>query len=112
MSKRLKKHANTLRFLATCDKHTSKSILRSAQPELLACVSDICHNILNGRVELSPKERKGLAKYKASLRKIANRKTTQKTKRELIQKGGFLNTLLGPLLSNILVPLTKNLLGK
>lgn len=110
MSKRLKKHANTLQFLANCDKHTCKSIVQKAKPDLLSCISDICFNTLQGRVNLKPTEKKKLAKYKTQLRKIANTKTTKKSKRELIQKGGFLSALLGPLLSTVLGPLTKSLL--
>lgn len=107
MSKRVKKYLPTLQLLAKCDKHTANSVVKSAKPEFLSCVSDICHNILQDRVKLSPKEKQKLFKYKQQIRKIAKKSTTQKSKRELIQKGGFLAAILGPLLGSIIGPIAK-----
>lgn len=111
MTKRVKKYADTLKYLAYYNKASGKSIINSAEPELVNCFSDICYNILNGKVTLSQTERNKLAKYKSQIRKIANKRTTQKTKKTLIQKGGFLSALLGPLLGSIIVPLAKGLFG-
>lgn len=110
MSKRLKKYAPTLQFLSKCDKHTAASIVKSSKPDFISCVSDICHNVLQDRVKLTPKEKKALAKHKAKLRKLASSKTTQKTKRELIQKGGVFGILLKTI-APILAPLVKTFLG-
>lgn len=88
MSKRLKQHADTLKYLSSCDSHTDRSIITEATPSLSCCFSEICHN-------------------KNHLRKIANRKTTTKVKKRLIQKGGFLSALLAPL-----VGLVSSLFGK
>lgn len=111
MIKRLKKHAGTLQFLAKCDKHTANTIIKGAKPDLLCCISDICYNILQGKAKLSVNQKAELAKYKTHLRKIADKKTTNKTKKTLIQKGGFLGTLLAPLIGSILGPLAKGLFG-
>lgn len=108
MTSRLRKNANTLRLLAKCDKHTAKSIIKSAKPNLISCISDVCYNTLQGKVKLSPMEKRKLSKYKDNLRKVSNKSTTLKTKKELIQKGGFLAALLRPLLS-LIGPLVGNL---
>lgn len=110
MTHRLKTHAKTLEFLTKCDKHTARSIIKGAKPDLLCCISDICHNVLRGRVKLSPLEKQRLSKYKRHIRKIADKKTTSKSKRTLIQKGGFLATILAPLIGSILRPIAKGIL--
>ena len=108
MSKRLRKHAKTLHLLANCDNHTAKTVIKGAKPELISCISDICYNTLQGKVKLSPIQKNKLAKYKKELRQIANKSTALKTKRRIIQKGGFL-ALLRPLLS-LIGPIAKSLL--
>lgn len=112
MIKRLKRHAKTLEFLAKCDKHTANTIIKAAKPDLLCCVSDICYNILQGKAKLSSSQKKQLAKYKSHIRKLADKSTTAKTKKTLIQKGGFLGSILAPLLGGIISPLAKGLLGQ
>lgn len=111
MTKRIKKFAKTLDYLATCDKHTGKAIIKSASKELLNCFSDICYNILKGRLDLSTNDKKKLSKHKSAIRTIANKKTTAQTKKQLIQRGGFLGSLLVPLLGGIIAPLAKGILG-
>lgn len=112
MSKRIKKYADTLKYLSKCDKHTGKSIIKSANPELINCISDICHNILRGNLKLTTSQKQKLMKYKNNIRKIANKKSTQKSKKELIQKGGFLASILGPLVGSLLGPLTKGIFNR
>ena len=112
MSKaRLRRHAPTLGYLANCDKHTAKSIITNAKPQLLHCISDVCYNVLKGNVPLSSKEKHKLQKYKSGMRKIADRKTTLKARKVLIQKGGFLGALLTPLLGSVIAPLAQSLFG-
>jgi len=112
MSKRVKKYAPTLELLAKCDKHTANSVVKSARPEFLNCIGDICYNILQGRVPLSPKDKTKLSKYKQQIRKIANKKTTLKSKRELIQKGGFIGAILAPLLGSLITPIVQSIIRK
>ena len=111
MSKRLKKLAPTLQYLANCNQRTAKTIIREAPPPLVHCVSDICYNLLNGKVKLTPKEKKRLIRYKKHIRKVAKRATTKKTKKKIIQTGGFLRAILAPLLGSVLAPLTQSIFG-
>ena len=111
MSKRLQKHAKTLEYLSTCDKNLGNSIIKSAKPDLICCISEICHNLLQGNVDLSQRQVSKLAKYKNQIRSIAGKKATIKSKKRLIQKGGFLSALLGTLASTLLGPLVKGIFG-
>lgn len=112
MSSRLRKFAPTLQYLAKCDKHNAKSIVNNSKPEFVNCISDICHNILRNKVILTPKEKKKLSKYKHQIRRIARPKTTKKTKKVLIQKGGFLSAILAPLLGSVIGPLVNSIFNK
>lgn len=110
MTKRVNKYKDTLDFLTKCDHNTAKAVIKAAKPDFICCVSDICFNILNGRVPLKASEKETLAKYKNYIRKIADKRETQKTKRQLIQKGGFLGALLKPLIGSVIAPVAKSLL--
>lgn len=110
MTSRVKKHAKTLRILAQCDKHTANSIIKGANPDLIACISDVCHNTLQGKVKLSDKAKKRLSRYKKSIRKIASKSATLKTKKRLLQTGhGLLSSILIPLLGSVIGPIFKTL---
>ena len=98
-------------YLSRCDKNTCKAIIKSATPELIKCIADICHKILKKKVNLSAKEKKKLLKYKSELIKVANKKSTLKSKKTLIQKGGFLSAILAPSLTGVIAPLAKTLFG-
>ena len=73
MSKRLDKFAPTLHYLATCDSQSAKSVIKHAKPQLVNCFSDICHNLLKGKVRLSTKEKNRLTKYRSHIRRVAKK---------------------------------------
>ena len=104
MSARVKKQAPVLLALTKGDPSVRKAILRGADKELLRCISECALNILNGNVPLKPAERKALKKHKNKLRRIVDKKTSLKKKQKIVQSGGFLPLLLGPLLS-VIAPL-------
>lgn len=112
MSKRLRKFAPTLQYLARCDKPTARSIINKANPQLIDCVSDICHNILKGKVNLSSKEKARLSKYKKQIRAVAKKSGSKKSKKVIIQKGGFLGAILAPLLGSLIGPLVSSIFGQ
>jgi len=62
---------------------------------------EIAVNILRGTVKLSPSQRKGLGKYKRAIRDIALKKTPLKKRLKYQQRGGFLGSLLVPVLSMV-----------
>ena len=89
-----------------------RSIAKSASPDLIHCLSEVCYNLLRGAVEISARDKKKLSKYKTHIRKVASKGTSVKSKRTLIQKGGFLPSLLAPLapvIGSILSPLVKSM---
>lgn len=101
--KRLKDHKHILHVLKTCNPVIRKSILKSANPELIKTLCEICINTLNGNAKISPNCKKSLKSYKNPLRKLISPRVGLKTKKKiLIQKGGFLPALLGAVLSGVI----------
>ena len=111
MSARIKKHAKVLHFLASCDKRHSNAIVKDAGPDLINCFSEICHNILQGNVRLTGHLKTRLKKYKSHLRRLAGKTASAKTRKQIIQTGGFLPMLLGPLIKPLIKPLISGLLS-
>ena len=107
---RLKKHAKTLEFLQKVPAPLRRSILQKASPELIHCICDCAHNILQGNVSISSQQKAKLSKYKTKLRQLTDRKVSQQKKKKLIQTGGFLPLLLGalaPVLGSVIGGLVK-----
>lgn len=111
MSARIRRNAKTLDFLLNGDKNVTKHIIKNAHSDLVCCISEVCHNLLRGNIPLTSTEKAKLNKYKTQIRNIAGKKTTQQTKKRLIQKGGFLKALLAPLIS-LVGPLVKGIFGQ
>ena len=66
---------------------------------MINSISEIAENLLIGNIPIQSQEFKKLSKYKAILRRL-RKKTTVKTRRNLLQqKGGFLPLLIPPALS-------------
>ncbi len=100
MATRLKKHLDELKVLKKAKPAFRKSVLKAADKDLIYCLCECSHNILNGNIKLSPRERKSLQNHRKPLRDLATRRVSLKKKRDiLVQKGGFLPALLGPILA-------------
>ena len=111
MSARVKRQVHVLHTLSKGHPDVCKAILRHADSDLLRCLSECAHNILKGTVQLKPAEKESLKKYRLKVRKIADKKTPLKQKLKIVQTGGFIPALLGPLLKPLIVPLASQLVG-
>ena len=103
---RLRKNGPTLRLLQKAPAPLQKRILDKASPELIRCLCDCAHNVLQGNVNISRHHKQKLKPHKTKLRKLADRKVALKTKQKIIQKGGFL-----PILLSALAPVISGVLG-
>ena len=87
-----------------------KAVIDKADKKL---INDLCtgiQNILNGNIKLDNNDREKLRKYKNKLRKLIS-KSNLKTKRKIIQTGGFLGVLIPSLISG-LTSLIANTINK
>jgi hypothetical protein len=100
--KRFEKNLDYLSVLRRCKPKERRAILQNSGYELIKTICECCENVLNGSVPLCEKDKKRLAPYKAKLRELRSRKKSLKAKKQaLIQRGGFLPALLGPLIGVI-----------
>ena len=105
MSRRVNKHRDLLRFLATATRNTQKEELSNSSKEFIETICEICLNILKSRINLTKKDIGKLGRHKRDIRKLANKKVAINHKRRIVQKGGFISSLLGPLLGSLLAPI-------
>lgn len=96
--KKLKKHCHFLNYLSKCTPKQRKVLLSLADKSQIACLSEICLNVLAGNVNADVKK---LRKYKTAIRQLSKRSTCLKKKKQLLsgQTGGFLPIILPALVS-------------
>ena len=76
------------------DKHECNRIIDEGGMELVHCICDCVHNILQGNIPVSEEEKEIFKKHKECLRKLVKKKTSDREKKHLIQRGGFLGSLI------------------
>ena len=103
---RLRKNASTLKLLQKAKPSLRKAILTKASPELIRCICDCTLNVLHRNIDITPRCKRQLSRHKSSLRKLTDKKVSIKTKRKILQQGGFL-----PLILSALAPLVGKILG-
>ena len=107
MSLKFKRHMRLLKLLEkNKNRKLCSSILDAVDDGAITCICEIVKNVIHGIVPLSPDNKKKLSKQKSTLRRLALRGTSLKSKRKLM-KGGFL-----PLLTSLLIPAVMPLLKK
>lgn len=77
-------------------------ILQHGGGELLKALSEIAVNTVNGNIPLNEKTLQKLKRYKRQFRSMACPKHSLKSKRNIVQRGGFLSVLIGTVLSGII----------
>ena len=95
--KRLRKHANVLKVLASANPKLKKAIIEGADSQLIKCLCDCANNILKGNVSMPNCQKTKLRRHKQSLRLLTQRQSLAR-KKKVLQTGGFLGTLLTPIL--------------
>ena len=91
----INKVKKTLVLLANSKPSVVKKILKNANSHLIKAISEIALNMLNGVVHLTPSQKSKLKRFKRPMRDLTSPQTKLVAKRKLIQKGGFISTLLG-----------------
>jgi len=91
---RIKKHREILAVLAKAKPDLSKKIIKGADRDLMNTFSECCKNLIKGNVPLTSSQKTNLRRHKKGLRQVALKTTSNKRKKEILQRGGFLGTLL------------------
>lgn len=108
----LKKNVPVLAALGRVNKKQAKTLIKDSSPDLIHCICEICHNLLQDNIPLSECDLKKVKKHKKIIRALATRGESVKKKKKIIlnQKGGILPFL--PLLLPALASAAGGLIGK
>ena len=98
MSNRIKRHAPLLQHLSRSKPSEVKSIIKTANKELINVFCECALNVLRGVVPLTKGQKSRLRRHKKCLRDLINRKTSRGKKSKILQRGGFLGALLSPII--------------
>ena len=91
----INKVKKTLLLLSKSKPGAAKKILKNANRDLIKAISEIALNMLNGVVPLTlDKKKQQMHRHKNSMRLIT-RRLNLGAKRKIVQRGGFIGSLLG-----------------
>lgn len=90
----INKVKKTLLLLTKSKPGAAKKILKNANRDLIKAISEIALNMLNGVVPLTSGKKKQMHRHKNSMRLIT-RRLNLGAKRKIVQRGGFIGSLLG-----------------
>jgi len=99
MSERVKKYLPVLKRIRRLGDKAKKAYVRKCNREFIDCVSECAKNVIKGNVPVTDRQMTNLRRKRYDLRTLSKKKTSVKTKRKILQKGGFLSALLPPVLS-------------
>ena len=105
MSRRVKKYKELLSYLCACTSKSQKEFLQNSSKDFTIALCEVCLNTLKEKIALTSTQKKKLERHKNSMRKLVQRKVGIAHKRKLLQKGGFITSLLAPLIGTLLKPL-------
>ena len=101
---RLKKHANELVYLQKARPCIRNHLITKADRSIVDCLCECADNILRGNVPLTKPQKEKLKRNKDGLRELTKKSVSFKKKKAILQKGGFLGSVLAPIAS-VVAPL-------
>jgi hypothetical protein len=99
VSQRLKRHASDIVYLQKTKPCIRKHLITKADGSLVDCLCECADNILRGNVPLTKLQKENLKRNKARLRARTKKSVSLRKNRAILQKGGFLGSLLAPIAS-------------
>ena len=105
--KQLRVHAQVLSTLARAKPKVLVKQIKQLSPDVVRTIKDIAKNYLKGSIKINKRQIDKLRRHKRSLQELALRKTSLKRSKKILQKGGFIATLIAPLISLFANLLTK-----
>ena len=101
MNRRLTQMLPELRRLCRMSNRERKKFIKICGKDFIECICECVKNVLKGNVPLKQKQLQCLQRHRHSLRKLALKKTSLTNRKRILQRGGLLQYLIGPLVSGI-----------
>jgi hypothetical protein len=110
MNRRLAQMLPELRRLCRMSNKERKKFIKSCGKDFIECICECVKNVLKGNVPLKQKQLQCLRRHRQSLRKLTLKKTSLTSRKRILQTGGFLQYLIGPVVSAV-TQLLSNAIG-
>lgn len=97
----LNRHIHVLKQLCKPDIKRRRRLLKEGGKPLQVCLRECALNVVKGNVPLSKRQFKKLKPYRNTIRQLSKYRTSLKDRLKIEQRGGFLGSLLVPILASI-----------
>ena len=101
VSKRVKEYFYIIIALQSASDEIRRAAIRHAPKQLLLAITEIAKNLALDNVVLKREEFLRLKEHAETITELIGAKTSDKRKKEIVQDGGFLAALAGPLISTL-----------
>ena len=99
--KRVQQILPQLKSLSDMKNRDRKKFIASCNKNFILCICECVKNALKGYLPLKKCQLKSLSRHKQSLRQLALKKTSLSRRKKILQRGGLLGLLIGPLVSSL-----------
>ena len=99
---RVRKYADTLRSLQAVDGATRNVVMKSAKTDLILALVDCARAIIGRKVPLTLAQQRAVVGKSDDIKRLVNPRVKDVERRTILQKGGFLGALLGPIVRALL----------
>ena len=106
LSKNLRDNLYMIRCLSEAKEDSRRGAMRCCSRQLCDSMSEIAANLLKGNIPLTDRQFLALKRHAKDIEALSKKKTRVWKRREILQKGGFLSALLGPVV-RFLMPVVK-----
>ena len=106
LSKNLRDNLYMIRCLSEAKEDSRRGAMRCCSRQLCDSMSEIAANLLKGNIPLTDRQFLTLKRHAKDIEALSKKKTRVWKRREILQKGGFLSALLGPVV-RFLMPVVK-----
>ena len=98
LPRELIQQAAVLKVLSKTKPKLLKQQIKQLPPVVIHTIKRLSKNYIKGNIKLTPKQLSRIRRYKKQLQELALSKTSVARSRRLMQKGGFLTSLIGPII--------------
>ena len=111
LSKNLRDNLYMIRCLSEAKEDSRRGAMRCCSRQLCDSMSEIAANLLKGNIPLTDRQFLALKRHAKDIEALSKKKTQVWKRREILQKGGFLSALLGPVVRFLMPVVAKILLS-
>lgn len=108
---RVRRYAHVLRALDRANNVVKSATVRAAKRELVLALVDVAKSIINRKIPLNANQLSAIRRHSSDIRSLVRPGQSIQGRKRILQKGGFLGMLLGPLLKTVVPSILGGLLG-